>query len=256
MSIPFYVYVLKRDFPNLSAVYTSNFYSTNSFILVGAANRLNIKTFSVQHGVQTQLHPAFTSPVRLPKSVERSVVPAIFICWDSGSCATIRRWQTRWMEVRLEPPFLMREYGARPVSLMVDSRINCLVVLQPSLGELPSFLRKLMGDSRMSDVNFLVRPHPRQNIKDVEKSFESFGLTDRDNVEIADPRESNIFEALSECSYCITGFSTVALEASSLGIVTLFYHEKSLGYYEDLLVSGSGFYFENFSAMIDFVTSS
>lgn len=214
-----------------------------------AAHRLGIKTVEMQHGLQDNVHFAYSCWERSPKN-GYEVVPHFFWCWGANSAKSLRLnnpaftphaeflvggnlWLNRWLSHNQPCPKDNLQLGITSFTKTI------LVTLQLDIEEI---LFEAIKESPHS-WKWLIRFHPaRDNIirKHEEQRFREL---QHPGVEI-EHNDMLLYELLGKSNIHITGYSTCTLEAIALGIPTIIISRNGRTTFKQLIEKGVVLYAE------------
>ena len=246
------IHLLSIKFMKILKVYTPKlvfltvFYRTEAMAMSLACHRLGIRVVEYQHGAQNDYHAMYTHWENIPDG-GYELIPDIFWMWGTIPKKRIDTWATNTTKHKaLIGGNLWMTY-IRKRKLAVEglttyykkNKTNILISLQGD-----SFSPEFLLDSIKKSSNDLVwhfRDHPRLPISNDLKNK----IIELSNCEIEFSSQAPLYELFKSTDIHITGFSTVAFEAQSFNIPTIFTHSNALNGYNDLINKNGLFYAAN-----------
>lgn len=232
------------------------YYGGTAMALVRACRSLGIDVYDIQHGIQGAGHRAYR-----PWSVSYDLIPTGFLCWDESSAQQLRSWVSDEARVITSGngwyEYIAKKY---PVSESAQAKSGSemkrvLVTLQP----LKVPLRPLLLEAVLStpdDIFWEFRLHPTMSEKmsdDIRAVIDSLNCS---RVSIQDPYEKPLPWVLFRTSLHITEFSSVAIEASLLGVPTIILDEQGVELFKDYVNTGLINYVCSVNELLSAITSS
>jgi hypothetical protein len=208
-------------------VFVVTYYGMPGMALMQAANEKGILTVDLQHGIQGALHLAYGQWSRLPDS-GWYMLPRIFWNWTQDDVENINSWGQERHEGILGGNILMQyvleadcldESTARlkeKIKLSGKKRV-VLATLQPGGAEWFDELLGAIGDSRLSNIFWLVRLHPGMA---TERSS-IVSLIENTFCDVSDATDAPLPYVLQLIDLHITSHSSVTIEAGMVGVRTL-----------------------------------
>jgi len=245
----YYTHLFKRIRPKIVCV--PYYYSTLGMAMLCAANRSDIKTVDIQHGVQGKYHVAY-GQWPTPPYYGYELLPKIFWCWDNADVENIRSWADG-KHIAIEGGNVWNQYvavqGSRfpfPQELeekirKSDRSIIILVTLQPFLLNLEFYdlFQSIVDASVEKEANnifWLIRMHPLM-FSEEAKLLERVGHV-KDRIEISLSSRAPLLRMLDRSHLHVTISSSVVLEAEKQGVRSLSVSKK-LTYYESQQRAGT-----------------
>lgn len=227
--------IFRRYQPKL--IFTVCYYIPQNLGMIWAAKKFKIPTLEIQHGNQINYPPYCFS--NLPTYGYNSL-PSHFLTWDMPSFKFLKNWVGKNNSIQiilLGNPWIDYFKNSRYSLNSLTNRIKenkptILYSLVPEHEVLPVFMLELINRT-ISDYNWLVRLHPRQEtkIKEVESLFE------HNNLQHVNVREATTFPLpliLKYSNLHITSWSSIVLEASAFGLKSLVFHKEGVSRYRSL----------------------
>lgn len=243
--------VMKEYKPKL--VFLTVFYRPEAMAMSLACHRLGIRVVEYQHGAQNNYHYMYTNWTKIPKR-GYELVPDVFWMWGSASQDRIDSWSRNttkhkaivggnlWMtycrrfESKVEIEGLREIYN--------KNQTNILVSLQGD----EYFAEYLIDNIEKSskDICWHFRDHPRLTLsKELRRKLLSYP-----NTELVFSSEAPLYELLKVTDIHITGYSTVAFEAQSFLVPTIFTHENARNGFGALTNKNGLYYADNSTEMM------
>lgn len=198
------------------------YYNLQNLALIEVLKARNIKTIDYQHGIQNDFHPMYTG-VQKNHLKEICGIPNEFWVWDRASekraKASFERSQAvvtgnLWNNTETFKSIVSGH--AKPTARRV------LVALQLWPDFFNFDILQVIEDS--SGVEWIFREHPISPLPD-EKKRE---LISKYKIQFEDISRIPVESSILNADICITGFSTVGIEAHQLGKKVIFVHENAL----------------------------
>lgn len=225
---------IKRIKPDIIRI--SNHYSLNGLILISIASRLNICVESFQHGVIASAHPVYERETFNLLAKNRMIGDKLLV-WDSVSAEFIN--SLKFSDATFYPEISIYPYYAENANIcsrldFVDSCfINVLVTLQPRSGLSPEWLVSLLKLTRdIGRIQFYIKLHPRQYDQFKDKETLNFYSQINSNARIVTDVNVSSICLLKYMDLHVTCFSSVTLEALSMGLPTLSLCDEFSDYFE------------------------
>lgn len=245
--IPFkisYVILLSKFSANffkqssIKSIRHANYYSLDSMALTLAARECDISVAHVQHGSQSDDHPAFGKWNNIPTK-GYDLLPSVFECWNQQSIEVIKRsfeineyheanlngykWVDAWK--REEIP-----YNTNEIKLVAKNKFNILITLQPSINGIQDFVANCINESS-DNIRWWIRLHPRQLTDIAINEIEEIINKKSEDIIINLASKSPLPSILSIIDLHITAFSSSIFEASYFDVPTIITHKMGLDYY-------------------------
>lgn len=217
------------------------YYRPEAFSFTLAANRLGIETYEYQHGEQNDYHFMYTNWENVPTE-GYNIIPKHFLMWGDIPAASIKKWikNNNYFKVStIGNTWLAYNRKSNQEKINIDNNK-------------PIILFSLQGDVTINDTiinvikntndkyNWILRPHPNQS-----HSQENIKILNQLSIiSLDEASKINLYSLLNKIDLHITGFSTVAFEAQSLEVPTIFTHENALNGFSELL-GKNGLYYSN-----------
>lgn len=211
--------VLLNANSNIKKIFLSNFYSPENLGVICAANKIGVRTFDLQHGVQKNVF-AYEKMEQLSPELR----PTKLVFWENKATATRNAMQIK-------------------NGMKYSEKKICLVSLQPSNDQyFLSDIRKLVDKG----YSVILRPHPRRNgpiyLAQLEEYFS-------DQVVIS--RNDFIDDDFAICDLHVSEYSSSLIESAELGIVSIAVHETALSYMGEEIDKGSILYFDGMDRFLE-----
>lgn len=212
-----YSVIFKRS--SLVRAYFICYYGSVPFPILAALNDRNIETIEYQHGIQSNVQPMYTQWEHLetlPKCMPRRM-----LLWDNVAVKRINQWGVR-LGVQTEQIGNLWYSTNGYAPLPKPATTSILVALQG----FPDFFNfevlKVMA--KTTELEWVFREHPIAVLSAPQREElyrHNPGLT------IMRSTEESLEASIERCSICITGFSTVGLEALLCKRTTIFTHPNA-----------------------------
>lgn len=215
------------------------YYSDDIFALIVAANQLNIKTFEMQHGPQTDIHLSYGSWSVIPNE-GYDVLPRNFWCWDEYSKNVIEKWSSKnnLYKVQIIGNPWVNYWKNKNESYFEKDFV--LYSLQPNpitLNQL--FTKQIIQTIKQSNEKWFIRLHPRQinEINVIKNLLHKEEILNKVNIDNA--TFDALPQLLANAKIHITHSSGSALEASFFGLKTILINEIGLKSFPHLIENKS-----------------
>ena len=204
----------------LRFIVISNFYSPENLALIKIANKFNIKSFDIQHGVQRNV-VAYERLNKFPLSLR----PSEFVKWADKIPSSMNAKKSF-------------------INFLNDNiqEKRCLVTLQPSNSEI--FLDSLNLLSEIG-MQVIVRPHPRRNGKFF---LEKLRLKLHKKINISS--NTNLSVEFSNSDIHLSEYSSALIESAATGLLSVALHKTAIKYLCDEINEGKILYFSSLKAFI------
>ena len=227
-----------------------SYYSAESFGLILAAKKYNIKTAEIQHGKNGKYNHMLSHLSNFPMNGFK-LLPDYFLTWGDFFSKEINKyypdkfikhqpisignlWISRFKELKYDQK--------KTISIFKDNSKNIILFSLQSIHKddvIPNWLSNYV--KKHNDYNWLFRLHPTQHYNDVNWK----GCDNLNYVNIQEASEIPLYNLLKITKINITLWSSVAIEALNLGIKTIIIHQEGKRIYEDQLYDGDFEYCDN-----------
>jgi len=234
-------------------------HSVVNFGLVLACRERNVKSVEMQHGQQGKFHNMYTHWRSLPKD-GYAMLPSHFWMWGEPNAENINEWARQsgnhqaviggntWMS------FVKERKQNTPDSKARDEGIKKILVscqLLEDLYESPIKEAILKGPD---ELQWFIRLHPSTLAKrDEVESY--FSDCKHKNVDFHHANSSYIYDLLSEVDLNLTFWSTVAYEASAMGVPSVILHPNGKDGMSKYIKLGIFKYANNASELLEAIES-
>lgn len=203
-------------------LFVTCFYSIPAFAATAAVQSLGGKVVEIQHGQQGDCHPMYTNWIG-KGGVTYEMIPELFWMWNQRGVARIEAWGKEFGISAIEGGNTWMGYFEEKMSQKSrEATDQKRIVYSMQFTELPDFI----WDSVITndELYWVFRMHPRF-VADFDKFKEQCDerLSGMSNWEI-DCGEMDFYEAISDASVHLTGWSTTAFEALHFGVPTVIVH--------------------------------
>jgi len=190
-----------------------------------AANQLEVLTVDFQHGPQTEVHMAYASWTKVPKT-GYSIMPREYWCWDQESAKEINTWSIPIAAIAkvYGQPWLAYLQNKQQQEQSEEKESVILYTLQtfPLFTLENTFTPEIIKLIKKSIYKWVLRLHPSNaldaplieyylNKRDVEKG----------TYNIQSPIDNPLPEVLTDSILHITNYSGCTIEARELGVKTV-----------------------------------
>lgn len=223
-----------KNNPSIKKVFFAPWYNPDSMGLIAAAKKFNILSHDMQHGVQGEYRGMYTDWNKIGSN-GYELLPNFFLCWNHRTKKNIllsSKYRKNNIPIVVGNSWV--QFYEKNLKLKLKKKINkkktILFTMQPPTKKnnilIPQFIKSFLNSSYFKDDVFIFRFHPNDFSRD--KEIKNFIKNHKKKSQlIIDYSEYYILDALEKCTHHITGFSSVALEASYLGIKSAVFGEDS-----------------------------
>jgi len=214
------------------------YYSNAMYGLNFASNKLGIRSFDMQHGLQGFLHPAYFFNKVPFKGF--NVLPEYFWVWEYSSYKNINNWTYDSIHKTILGGNPWIEYINANKSLNMIKTVNkpmILYTLQPLKPMLPDYLIEVIK-STCEKYSWWLRLHPRMTkleIAEIEKILYKNNIQEHINIKQAS--NSPLPFLLNNCQLHISGSSGSIAEAAMMQTPSLIIDELGVNSFKDLIES-------------------
>jgi hypothetical protein len=228
----FYIKQLTLLKPKL--VLIVSFYSDRAMALIYACNKLEITTADIQHGVQGELHVAYSSWQNIPVD-GYNTIPNHFLVWSGDEKSSIDKWaiynkkhsaeiienlfQEKWFS---NSDVLINQFDIDVEKIVnkMKAKHNILFTLQYGT-QYNDWIFELIAHTQQQ-FNWLIRLHPllkdQQSLKYFKDKLKQFRIT---NFELTKSTELPLYCLLRNVNLHITHSSSTVIEALNFQIKTI-----------------------------------
>jgi hypothetical protein len=234
--IDFYKFLIPSDVKVEKAIFIA-YYDLNSLALIEALKQKEVECIDYQHGIQNDCHPMYSKLSSLKKSIG---LPNKFWGWDHVSKKRIvselgvdffREVGNLWVST---------EIYKNSVRSLNRPKKTILVALQLWPNYFNNEVFDVINDNK--EYLWVFREHPLNLVSDSEKRKI---LNTFNNVVFEDIKNITVESSIDACLLCMTGYSTVALEAFYIGRKALFFHENAKNGLSSYIDNKAMFYADN-----------
>ena len=255
----FYSKIINKVKPDLiSMIQYSGYHGSG---LCYAANKLNICSLDIQHGVQGNLHPTYHF-TNFPKS-GYNVFPRNFLVWTNHEKDILDKSFKNINSVIISGNLILNKFKHQSnLSEYFDNLFNNkfksfiskkLILISLVWGErFPDLIKDLIKKSS-KDFFFLIRIHPRTNNLELKKLLKELSQIDSKNFEYVNSTKLPLHSILRNINFHITSVSSVVLEAKEFEVKSIVFSERGKNYYQYLIDKNKVFYFNNTKSIINFL---
>jgi len=206
----YYNYLL-INYPNLKKVYYTVYYSVGYLALNSVANKLNIETIDVQHGVQADNHFAYGRWNYLDAGLMR-LLPLSFYVFSQKERDLLKRTFSDKCNVKIVGNLLFRDWKKKNVKEIKKNKV--LFTLQNNIIPADSFIYGFLEylNKNHEDLKIVLRIHPRHQY--LKNDFNK--ILDEKKIIFNWDSNSEIYDTLKSTSLHITQYSSVVEDALNL----------------------------------------
>ena len=242
---------LEKIKPRLVFMVPYNGYSGKALTYV--CNKLSIISIDIQHGVQGDYHPAYSSFTNLPRKAFNTL-PKVFLTWSETERNNINKWAAKTDSIRTmvlgnlyEEIFRSNNICSRHFDRLFGKTYHAykskLYVLISLIWDhyLPSEFRKLLLESP-EQYFYLIRFHPSTTIHErriVERELKKLGTN---NYEIDNASHLPLYSVLRNVRFNITQRSSTVIEATKYGVISIITDKIGMAYYQEFITANKAYY--------------
>ena len=244
-AIPRYARYFSRKLARVRprVAFVVNYYDVAAMAFIFACRQLGIPTVDLQHGVQGELHLAYSSWTSVPPT-GYALLPTVFWCWSEADAATIRAWSepvARWHRPLVAGNLIvakfMRDEDALVQTFDRDVRskagtANILVTLRPGAG-LPPLIRAAI-EASPTTWTWWIRLHPA--MLDERPAIDA-ALAELigSRVVVEEATRLPLYALLRVMDCHLTEISSTVLEADQFGVPSVLCHPTGVEYYASVV---------------------
>lgn len=228
----FYVKQLTSLKPKLVVIVS--YYSDRAMALIYACNKLNILNADIQHGVQGELHAAYSSWQNIPTN-GYNTIPNHFLVWSEDENSSIANWtrdskkhnpkiignlfQEKWLS---NWDVLINQLDNEFEGIVKNMKATKHILFTLQYGtHYDDWIFELIAHTQQQ-FNWLIRLHPllkdKQSLKFFEKKLQQFKIT---NYELTKSTDLPLYSLLRNINLHITHSSSTVIEALNFQIKTI-----------------------------------
>jgi hypothetical protein len=257
-----FIYYLSKEFKKIlrlckpKLVFLTVFYRLEAMAMSLACQKLGIRVVEYQHGAQNDYHAMYTHWNNIPKK-GYELIPDYFWMWGETSKKRITNWADKttkhkamvggniWVTFNRDRNI----NNENKLDYFIDGKINILISLQGDQF-FPHFLFESIKNNT-DDFMWYFRDHPRLPIScDLRNKILKLS-----NCEIKISSQVPLYELFKSIDIHITAYSSVAFEAQSFNIPTIFTHDNALNGYKELINKNGLFYAGNLDSFNELMIS-
>ena len=254
----FYSKIIDKVKPDLiSMIQYSGYHGSG---LCYSANKLNISSLDIQHGVQGDLHPTYHF-TNFPKS-GYNVFPRNFLVWSNHEKDILDKSFENRNSVIISGNLLLNKYKFQTnLSKHFDKLFNNkfksvlskkIILISLVWGEdFPDLIKDLITKSS-NDYFFLIRIHPSTNKLEFKKLLKELSQINNQNFEYSYTSKLPLHTILRNVNFHVTSVSSVVLEALEFNVKSIVFSERGKNYYQYLADKNKVFYLNNAKSIISF----
>jgi hypothetical protein len=247
LSVYFHAMLIKKylkKFDNLK-IYQSNSFDPIGSAINLAANSLEIDTFSVQHGGQSENNPFFALWKNSHPNAKLFFSKS-YLCWDKVSSEAIKSWDLKdftpaikitgyeWIKAIRNNNIISKQ--KEELVLKSESFFNIIYTLQPSYKLDESFLLAL--SELHPSVRIWLRSHPA----DRSLNNHRYNHLSSESIITSLSNQVLLIELFSIADIHITASSSSVFEADSCNVITLFLNSNGETYFPEMIEKGAAKY--------------
>ncbi len=258
LSRAFWSSVFETKRPDLAV--TTCFNTPHLMGACAAAHSQGLRMVDLQHGRVGYSHPIMSWwDFRHAPQTVFSLFPSEFWCWERQNAEniektwlgfsdhiTVKVFGNPWGYMRRNE--VIKDESTESSDVLPSNQI-VMIALQPIEDSIPQFV--VDGLNHFEDFEVWVRPHPHQlgSISDIQAKLSGMGLK---NFVIRD--RNDLYSELRHVGVLVTAFSTVAVEAQSLGIPVILTHQNAPVAFGDAIDEKTIFYCNRGEDFTDLLT--
>ncbi|TRX34808.1 hypothetical protein FNW52_13355 [Flavobacterium sp. ZT3R18] len=259
----YYISVLQKTKPRLALVVS--YYCDSNMAFIQACNDLGIKTIDIQHGVQGELHLAYSKWEKVPK-IGYGLLPDYFLVWSDDEKDIIDTWNTNVIKHKAlisgnmfseiwkdNSSRLVKDYDEAFNKTKKNNVASILVTLSPGMctDELMGETWKLLKNIQ-NQYDLFIRLHPVM-MSDKFKIIKKLNDNGIVNFEIDICSVMPLYTVLRNIDIHITVQSTVVIEASEFAKPSIITSEYGASLYKKLIKNKLAYFCENHTKMKDLI---
>ena len=251
----FYEKILQSYSPKI--VMLACYYRPDAMAMTLACKKHGIKVVEYQHGAQNNNHAMYSNWANIPQN-GYELLPDIFWTWGNVSEERIKKWAENtnrhnaviggnlWLAYNKNQIINNNNVNIK----FNKEKYNILVSLQGD-ERFPDYLIEYI-ETLGEDYSWYFRNHPRIPVSEKLQNK----LNSLSDISVNEAMALDLYALLTNMDLHITGYSTVAFEAQSFGVPTIFTHINAKNGHQDL-IGKNGLYFadsiEDFSNKVSFI---
>lgn len=248
--LEFYIFFYEKIIPknkNLKKCFFIAYYNIHSLALIEVFKKRGVSCIDYQHGVQNNFHPMYVSLSIASKSIG---LPSSFWGWDDISKKRIVSALGESFFREVGNLWYKTKFYKKSIIPVLSTKKKILVALQAW----PDFFNFNLFDVIEKDENYLwvFREHPLNMLPDFEKEQIKNKYI---NVCFENLATNSVEMSIASCEMCITGFSTVGIEAYHMGKKVVFTHENAILGLSDYIDGVDVFYASDYEDILEKIHS-
>ena len=257
----FFVSKLRQVRPKL--VFTTCYYSIDSWALMAACHELGIITVDLQHGQQGSLHQAYGLWGEIPVN-GYEIMPNYFWNWRKEDSEAIMQWASGtskheafavgnlWINEWIQDESEIVQLYDQILNESIDESVDLNLLFTVHLDYLPEFQWEVIRRSP-SNWKWWIRLHPSQlDLIDKVKNF--VGET-RCQVDIDLATSLPLYALLRMVNIHFTGWSSTMIEAEQMGVKSIFMDPKGMDFCPNVYQRGNSFLGDNAELVMELIES-
>tara|TARA_B110000285_G_C15131523_1_gene623887 strand:+ start:1694 stop:3181 length:1488 start_codon:yes stop_codon:yes gene_type:complete len=238
--------------PNLLLL--TGYYSKMNYAMILAAKDSEVLVVDVQHGVQGQMHRAYSKWGKIADN-GYGLLPDYYFVYSEIEKTSLELSHNNsvkhkvvkvgnlWAELSLE---LNDGFDSR---LIDKDRVN--ILLTPNTDEIPSWALDFLNENS-DKYNWIVRMHPRGGDRDllILKKLKNSGFQ---NFKVKGVLEQNIFQLLDAVDVHVTVHSSVAIDSVHCGMKSILLHSDAHIAYEEYISTNLVKHAQSYSELRNYI---
>jgi hypothetical protein len=254
----FYSKIINKVKPDLISMIQYSGYHGSA--LCYSANKLNISSLDIQHGVQGDLHPTYHF-TNFPKS-GYNVFPRKFLVWSNHEKDILDKSFDNSNSAIISGNLLLNKFKSQTnLSKSFDKIFKNkfesflskkFILISLVWGEGFPYLIKDLITKSSSDYFFLVRIHPSTNKMEYKKLLREFSQINKLKFEYIYSTKLPLHTILRNVSFHVTSVSSVVIEALEFNVKSIVFSIRGKNYYQYLIDNNKVFFLNNTKSIINF----
>lgn len=253
--------ILKKKKPKL--VIVSCYYNLIGFSLIHAANKLNIPSVDVQHGICEPVHIMYNNWNYIPKK-GYNIIPNFFMSWGEKTADSINFYFNNSPHKAVIGGKLdLNQYKFDKNKSIIIKKLKKIIgkdkkiiLFTCSLKNIPeNFYQSIIELSKKNNCFFLIRFHPLHSFSYSEKLINNLKKNKINCFDYEITSKANIYDLLSISDFHFTGDSTVAYEALNFNIKSIIIEKEGKIFFSDYISKKIFIYTENFNEIVSIINN-
>lgn len=254
----FYSKIIDKVKPDLISMIQYSGYHGSA--LCYSANKLNISSLDIQHGVQGDLHPTYHF-TNFPKA-GYNVLPKKFLVWSNHEKDILDKSFENRNSVIISGNLLLNKFKSqtnlsKKFDKIFKNKFNLVlskkfILISLVWGEgFPDLIKDLITKSS-NDYFFLIRIHPSTHKLEYKKLFKELSQINKQNYEYLYSTKLPLHTILRNVNFHVTSVSSVVIEAAEFNVKSIVFSTRGQNYYQYLIDKNKVFYLNNAKSIISF----